>query len=77
MSFQERLTDWGQPGSIRLFTPPQCSRCANLRSREAWNCDAFPEDIPAEILAGRHDHANPYPGDHGILFEPIDVEGNE
>jgi len=40
-------------------------------------CDAFPEPpgIPAAIITGEHDHSEPFPGDNGVRFEPID-EGN-
>ncbi len=51
-------------------------------------CDAFPESIPKEIIFGKEDpdslldthilvsHREPYPGDHGILYEPQDPENN-
>jgi hypothetical protein len=27
--------------------------------------------IPVPIQANKHDHRKPYPGDHGIHFEPM------
>ena len=36
-------------------------------------CKAFPDGIPYEILtAGDTAHSEPYPGDHGLRFEPQD-----
>lgn len=37
-------------------------------------CKAFTHKargIPMEIRLGKNDHRHPYPGDHGIQFEPI------
>ena len=61
----------------------QCSRCRHLigivtappkdqmEGESRIVCDAFPKrGIPARILADRFDHRRPYPGDHGIRFEP-------
>ena len=31
----------------------------------------FPDRVPVLILMNTHDHRQPYPGDHGIRFEPI------
>jgi hypothetical protein len=39
-------------------------------------CDAFPDGdgIPFAIISGRHIHNEPFPGDHGIMFERIEKE---
>jgi hypothetical protein len=68
----ERFTDWSTPGNVIVNRPRQCPDCRHLRDATAWACDAFPAGIPAAILTNRHDHTKPYPGDHGIRFEPID-----
>ncbi|NSW84254.1 MAG: hypothetical protein HPY90_13460 [Syntrophothermus sp.] len=52
----------------------QCARCKHLSLHSAEDgvgskCTAF-KRIPREILEGRFDHRNPYPGDGGIRFEP-------
>jgi hypothetical protein len=33
-------------------------------------CRAFPHCIPYEIAYGPNLHTRPYPGDHGIQFQP-------
>lgn len=48
----------------------QCWRCRQYRGRGA--CAAFPVSIPDRILTNEHDHTQPYPGDNGIRFEPLD-----
>jgi hypothetical protein len=63
--------------TLRLET--LCSGCTFYRrakSRSARpTCAAFPGGIPTEIQPGGFDHRKPYPGDHGIRFEPIAFDG--
>jgi len=32
-------------------------------------CEAYPDNIPYEIISGMFDHTKPYKGDGGIMFE--------
>lgn len=46
----------------------QCNHC-----RHYWGfgrCDAYPDNIPREILGNQFEHTTPYEGDNGIRFEP-------
>ncbi len=52
---------------------PQCIYCRHLDQDAAeWVCKAYPNGIPQQILEGEANHVQPYPGDNGIQFEPID-----
>ena len=48
----------------------QCMKCRHLTSYADRTCSAYSEEIPYPIWSGRADHAAPYPGDHGVIFEP-------
>ena len=50
----------------------QCLDCKHYTGLSTGN--AFPEKIPQEIFDGTVEHVIPYPGDGGIMFEPIDTE---
>tara|TARA_Y100001963_G_C6506880_1_gene320355 strand:+ start:358 stop:528 length:171 start_codon:yes stop_codon:yes gene_type:complete len=47
----------------------QCGLCKNYL--KDLKCKAFPKGIPQEILEGQ-DHTEPFKGDNGIQFEPIE-----
>jgi hypothetical protein len=52
---------------------PVCLDCRHLRLKKGnIHCEAFPDEIPAEIWIGGASHDEPFPGDHGIRFEPKD-----
>jgi len=54
----------------------QCASCSHLHrdTDDANVCDAFSDGIPAVIFTNRHDHRQPYPGDHGVRFAPLPGE---
>ena len=58
-----------------MTTSLQCIQCVHYRLD--LKCDAFPDGIPEPIILGEHDHHEPYPGDHGIRWEPIDESEDE
>ena len=50
----------------------QCIECKRYEGQA--ECEAYPDGIPEAIITGDHDHTEPYPGDHGIQFEPMEPE---
>lgn len=58
-----------------LFGYSPCMHCKNFIldvNAENNYCKAFPDRIPDEIFFGENLHKEPYPGDHGILFDSSD-----
>jgi len=47
----------------------QCLECKHYIAFST--CEAYPDKIPQEIFDGTVEHTEPYPGDNGIMFEPI------
>ena len=58
------------------FRVPICVHCRHFRSNDLSGnfCAAFPDGdgIPAAIFDDGASHFAPFPGDHGIQFEPLD-----
>jgi hypothetical protein len=50
-----------------------CWNCQHFNGDNpaARTCSAFPKGIPLPIWNGENNHKKQYPGDNGILFEPI------
>ena len=49
---------------------PMCDVCD--RRTGTFRCAAFPNGIPHPILLSEHDHREPYQGDRGLRFQPVD-----
>ena len=59
-------------GTANSIAFPQCHNCKHYK-RDSIACDAFPR-IPIEIYTNDHDHRQPFEGDNGIQFEPVEAD---
>lgn len=54
---------------------PLCWDCKHFEGydpdKDASVCAAFPDGIPRPIIDGEIEHREPFPGDRGIRFEPV------
>lgn len=59
-------------------TSAQCLLCGHFASdgdeRGLFECTAYPAGIPFVIISGEHDHREPFKGDNGIRFKPLDLK---
>jgi hypothetical protein len=53
--------------------PPLCLTCVHYGRPPVGGlpCKAFPKGIPDDILSSKVIHTAPYPGDHGIRYQPV------
>lgn len=65
-TLRERMNDIGQN------TLGQCATCKHMIPF-SLKCKAFPNGLPEAIRQGRWDHREPFEGDNGILYEPVDT----
>jgi hypothetical protein len=55
-----------------------CGNCRHAHPHTLWTtCDAFPREIPGLFASGEALHAEPWPGDQGIRYEPIPAKSLE
>lgn len=55
-----------------LRVPASCPSCRHKNRDGQRGCAAFPEGIPLPIARGQVKHTEPFPGDNGIQFEPVE-----
>jgi hypothetical protein len=61
---------WSGTAAGTIFNKPACVSCRH-KAQLSDTCTAFPQGIPKPIMLGTHQHREAFPGDHGIMWEPI------
>ena len=59
-------------GSTETRWSVPCSLCKNLLNEKLRTCKAFRDGIPDVIWEGDNFHLEPFKGDNGIQFDPVD-----
>lgn len=66
---------------LRFYAPPvtapvMCNTCVHRQAYKmrGTGCAAYPDGIPPELIR-RGEHDTPYPGDHGIRYQPFMYSG--
>lgn len=60
-----------------MIQTAQCLMCSHYRHDSkvrSGSCEAYPQGIPREIYSNKARHDIPYPGDNGIMFDPVPVD---
>jgi hypothetical protein len=57
-------------GEMPVDLSVQCATCREWTQN--LQCRAFPDLIPEDIRTGAVDHTDPYPGDGGVRYRPIE-----
>jgi len=66
--FLDRVTNGDSVVDVAI---DQCHSCKHWKVG-TLTCTAFKKGIPLGFLTGDYNHTAPFPGDGGVLFEPID-----
>ena len=54
-----------------MYMTRECFACEHWhKGSDPIACEAFPDEIPIQILSGSVSHTKPYPGDGGMRYAP-------